>query len=154
MGAAEFLAIFLLLVFSGPVALVVCGAVGALLEEARNDGGTICTPSRRANITASQPQPRRRMVQPVPPPFTFDTRRGRVPAQTHVSITPAPAPQRPRRAVPEVVPMAAPVVVPMAAPDLAPIAVEDWPTRQTVEPEVVTVNWTAARFGSLEIKRD
>ena len=146
MGAAEFLAIFLLLVFSGPVALVVCGAVGALLSEARDDGGTICTPSRRANITASAPQPRRRMVQPVPPPFTFDTRPRLVPAQTHVSITPAPAPQRPRRAVP--------VVVPMAAPDLAPIAVEDWPIRQPAEqPEAVPVaiNRTAARFAALEL---
>ena len=131
MGFTEFLLIFLLLAFSAPVALVVCGAVGALLEEARNDGGTICTPSRRANITASQPQPRRRMVQPVPPPFTFDTRPRLVPA------VPPPA-----------------VVVPMAVPDLAPIAVENWPIRQTVEqPEAVPVaiNRTAARFAALEL---
>ena len=129
MGAAEFLVIFLMLVFSGPVALVVCGAVGALLEEARNDGGTLCAPSRRANITASVPQARRRRVQPVPPPYTFDTRPRRVPAPT--------IPQQ------------------VSVPDLAPIAVDGWPTRQTVEqPAQVTVNRTAARFGALEIKRD
>jgi hypothetical protein len=129
MGFTEFLLIFLLLAFSAPVVLVVCQAAGALIDEAR--GTTPCAPSRRANITASQPQPRRRMVQPVPPPFTFDTRPRLVPA------VPPPA-----------------VVVPMAVPDLAPIAVENWPIRQTVEqPEAVPVafNRTAARFAALEL---
>jgi hypothetical protein len=66
------------------------------------------------------------------------------------------------RVEPEVgiVPDLAPAVE--LVPDLAPIAVGDWPTRQTVEapavvePELVpvVVNRTAARFGSLEIKRD
>ena len=47
---------------------------------------------------------------------------------------------------PDPVPVVVPVVV---VPDPAPIVVEDWPTRQPV-----VVNWTAARFGSLEIRRD
>lgn len=144
MGAAEILLMLLVAAFVAPVAWVVAHAVRAVRHEPQPYSP--CAPQRYDSLTASVPQARRRMVEPVPPPFTFDTRRGRVPAQTHVSITPAPAPQRPRRVVPEVVPMAAPVVVPVAVPD--------WPTRQTVEPEVVTVNWTAARFGSLEIKRD
>jgi len=139
---------------AGSTVLLVWGVVIFSLVSRLNEGAayddydsTLCAPSRRANITASVPQAQRRMVEPVPPPYTFDTRPRLVPAQTHVSITPAPAPQRPRRAVPEVVPMAAPVVVPVAVPD--------WPTPQTVEqPAQVTVNRTAARFGALEIKRD
>jgi len=147
MGAAEFLVIFLMLVFSGPVALVVCGAVGALLEEARNDGGTLCTPSRSANITASVPQARRRWVyeRTLGPPAGWHE-----PAPASVEVDDIDDIDG-DELEPDPVPVAVPVVV---VPDPAPIAVEDWPTRQTVEPEVVTVNWTAARFGSLEIKRD
>lgn len=147
---SEFLLIFLLLAFSAPVAFVVFNAGAALMDEAR-DGGTPCAPSRRANITASVPQERRRMLseRTLGPPAGWHE-------PAHVAIVPAPAtaptppaaaPQRTRRAVP--------VVVPMAAPEVAPVAVPDWPTRQTVEqPAQVAVNRTAARFGSLEINRD
>lgn len=143
---AESLFIFLVLAFAAPIAYVVYGAIAASINDVDDYEDAACTASRRANITASVPQERRRMVEPVPPPFTFDTRPRLVPATTHVSITPAPAPRRTRRAMPE--------VVPMAAPAAAPVAVPDWPTRQTAEPEVVAVNRTAARFGSLEIRRD
>ena len=144
MGAAEILLMLLVAAFVAPVAWVVAHAVHAVCHEPQPCSP--CAPQRYDSLTASVPQARRRMVEPVPPPFTFDTRPRRVPAQTHVSITPAPAPQRPRQAVP--------VVVPMAVPDLAPIAVEDWPIRHTVEqPEAVPVaiNRTAARFAALEL---
>jgi len=135
MGFTEFLLIFLLLAFSAPVVLVVCQAAGALIDEAR--GTTPCAPSRRANITASQPQTQRRIV--------YERTLG-PPAGWHEPQPVTVAPKRKRQPAPVVAP-------PVAVPDFAPIAVEDWPTRQTVEqlePSLVTVNRTAARFAALE----
>jgi hypothetical protein len=126
----DILTVTVFIAFALPAVIAVFGAAIALHNEARNeihDFDGVCTPSRHASITASTPQTQRRMVEPISPPYTFDTRPRLMPATTHVSITPAPAPKRTRRP--------APVVVPMAAPVPAPIAVPDWPTRQTVEPK-------------------
>ena len=56
---AEFLVIFLLLVFAAPAAYCVFGAIAAHLESSEYGETTPCTPTRRANITASQPQAQR-----------------------------------------------------------------------------------------------
>lgn len=56
---AEFLIIFLLLVFAAPAAYCVFGAIAAHVEAIEYGEITPCTPTRRANITASQPQTQR-----------------------------------------------------------------------------------------------
>ena len=144
---AEFLVIFLLLVFAAPAAYCVFGAIAAHLESSEYGETTPCTPTRRANITASVPQAQRRVLGP--PAGWHEPQ--------HVAIVPAPARYDDDELdyieewdgdelKPDPVPVVVPVVV---VPDPAPIVVEDWPTRQPV-----VVNWTAARFGSLEIRRD
>ena len=95
----------------------------------------ICAPSRRANITASQPQAQRRVLGP---PAGWHE-------PVHVALVPAPAP--------------------VEVDDLddwddqddeLPLVVEDWPTPLTVEHPavvpVVTINRTAARFANLELR--
>jgi hypothetical protein len=64
-----------------------------------------------------------------------------MPQPQHVTLKPAPA----------VAPL------PVVAPTPAPVAVPDWPVRPAVvepEPVPVVVNYTAARFGALEIRRE
>ena len=55
-------------VFLGAVAVcfITVAAVGLIRTGSASDG--MCAPSRRANITASKPQPQRRVVQPEPAP--------------------------------------------------------------------------------------
>ena len=55
----EFLLIFLLLVFAAPAAYCVYGAIAAHVEAVEYGETAMCTPTRRANITASQPQTQR-----------------------------------------------------------------------------------------------
>jgi hypothetical protein len=139
---------------AGSTVLLVWGVVIFSLVSRLNEGAayddydsTLCAPSRRANITASVPQAQRRVLGP--PAGWHEPQ--------HVAIVPAPARYDDDELdyieewdgdelKPDPVPVVVPVVV---VPDPAPIVVEDWPTRQPV-----VVNWTAARFGSLEIRRD
>ena len=106
---------------------------GNTLYDPDNYDSTLCAPSRRANITASQPQAQRRTLGP---PAGWHE-------PAHVAIVPAPA------------------AVPEWDDDLddwddepeteLPLAVDDWPVPVVVEPVPVIVIRTAARFAALEI---
>ncbi len=154
MGLAEWSLVFLVGSLITFVAFVVAGAVNAVIMDAT--GVAPCAPSRRAAITASVLQEQRRVIyaRTLGPPAGWHE-------PQHVAIVPAPARYDDDDELDdiedwdddELEPEPAPAVtVPMTAPVVAPVAVPDWPTRQTVEqPEVVTVNRMAARFGALEI---
>lgn len=155
---AEFLIIFLLLVFAAPAAYCVFGAIAAHVEAIEYGEITPCTPTRRANITASQPQTQRERLAVL---------LGRIDAD-YTATLPLPAvatTRQPRRqpAADYAVPRPADVdairansrtyrLDELAAPEEPPIAVDDWPLPQTVETEPVpaVVNRTAARFAALE----
>lgn len=154
----EFLLIFLLLVFAAPAAYCVYGAIAAHVEAVEYGETAMCTPTRRANITASQPQTQRERLAVL---------LGRIDAE-QVATLPLPAvatTQQPRRqpAGDYAVPRPADVdairansrtyrIDELAVPEELPIAVDDWPMPQTVEaePVPVVVNRTAARFAALE----
>ena len=154
----EFLLIFLLLVFAAPAAYCVYGAIAAHVEAVEYGETAMCTPTRRANITASQPQTQRERLAVL---------LGRIDAE-QVATLPLPAvatTQQPRRqpAGDYAVPRPADVdairansrtyrLDELAAPEELPIAVDDWPLPQTVQAEPVpaVVNRTAARFAALE----
>lgn len=108
---------------------------GSTLYDPDNYDSTLCAPSRRANITASQPQAQRRTLGP-------------------------PAGWREPGAI---VPTPAAVQVDDDGEDGDELddwgdepwhVVEDWPKRQaaTVEPVPLVVNRMAARFASLEVR--
>ena len=154
----ESLLIFLLLVFAAPAAYCVYGAIAAHVEAVEYGETAMCTPTRRANITASQPQTQRERLAVL---------LGRIDAE-QVATLPLPAvatTQQPRRqpAGDYAVPRPADVdairansrtyrLDELAAPEELPIAVDDWPLPQTVQAEPVpaVVNRTAARFAALE----
>ena len=117
-------------VFLGAVAVcfITVAAVGFIRMGSASDG--MCAPSRRANITASKPQPQRRVMVQLGPPAGWREPQAQpvcalvvedaepLPAQRRV-VQPEPAP--PPAAVPEELPVAVPVV-----PQGIPV---DWPTR-------------------------
>jgi len=100
------------------VVLVVCQAAGALIDEAR--GTTPCAPSRRANITASKPQPQRRVLVQLGPPAGWREPQAQ-PVCALVVEDAEPLPAQRRVVQPTPPPVAVPVV-----PQGIPV---EWPTR-------------------------
>ena len=145
------------------LAVCIMAGVGVIVAAlcrpiATADAYGMCAPTRRANITASQPQTQRERLAVL---------LGRIDAD-YTAALPLPAvatTQQPRRqpAGDYAVPRPADVdairansrtyrLDELAAPEELPIAVDDWPLPQTVQAEPVpaVVNRTAARFAALE----
>lgn len=170
---AEFLVIFLLLVFAAPAAYCVFGAIAAHLESSEYGETTPCTPTRRANITASQPQAQRERLalllghidadytDTLPLPVMATTQRPRrQPAPDYAVPRPADVDairansRTYRRDELDAPPEVPPVPVTAAPPvEVQPQGIPwTWPVPEAV-PETVPVqtNRMAQRFGALEL---
>ena len=154
----EFLLIFLLLVFAAPAAYCVYGAIAAHVEAVEYGETAMCTPTRRANITASQPQTQRERLalllghidadytDTLPLPVMATTQRPRrQPAPDYAVPRPADVDAiRANSRSYDLASLTAPAV-PELPPDVVPAAAEqdepgipvDWPTR-IVQPVPLT----------------